>query len=141
MGVGWLLGRPFLLLTTIDPDGRPRRSVIRYGFAGGNFYAPADGGPWQTDLAARHTCTVQAYPGPKGVAARVIEDGPGRAEAMAVLRRERPRLAGRLGEPDPIYVFAPTGERVPEMLPPDLVWAWVPAVATVALARRAMRRS
>jgi hypothetical protein len=137
LGLGWLLGRRFLVVTTVAADGRLRRSVVRYAFAGGNFYVPADGGAWQDDLESKATSTVQAYPGPKGVTGRRADDARDREVAAAVLRRERPGPAARLEPEDAIYVFTPTGDRVPEMLPPDLVWVWGPLlISGLTLLRR-----
>lgn len=114
VGLGWLVGRWWLLLTTQRSDGSHRRTLLPYRYGGGNFYVPA-GGPWMDDLASRRTATLQAHPGPLSVRGRLITD----PKEEAVARSLCPIPA------ENVVVLEATGEPGPQMLPPDYAFAWV----------------
>lgn len=121
LGLGWLLGRRRVLLTTQDRTGSVRRSLVRYRFYAGNLYLPTDAAAWETDLGDVPRATAQAHPGPLGVRCRQ----PTTAE-------QRSLGGGRW------IVLEPTGEPVPPGVEPDLTWVLVLAalVAVVAMAAR-----
>ncbi len=126
IGLGWLVGRWWLLLTTQLPDGSQRHTLLPYRFGGGNFYVPGDG-PWMADLDKR-TATIQAHPGPRSVRGRVITD----PKEEAVARSLGPIPARQ------VVVFEATGEPAPAMVAPDYVWVWA-FVPTLWWARRRLR--
>jgi len=123
LGLGWLVGRHRILLTTAN-----RRVVVPFRFFVDTFYVRRVEAPWIDDLAATPTATVQAWPGPRPVRVRPIED-PEEAE-----------LAGRLwGDDVPVLALSPTGQRTPDMTAPDLMWVWPAALVALWAARRLWR--
>lgn len=120
LGLGWLIGRYRILLTTAQ-----RRAVLPYRFFAGTFYLLEKAEPWVNDLAASPQAMVQAAPGPRAVRARPIDDP------------EELSLARRLWNTEaPIVALSPTGQRTPGITAPDLLWVWpVAAVAVLALRR------
>ena len=123
LGLGWLIGRHSLLLTTQDRAGAVRRTLLRYRFYAGNLYVVDDGSPWVADLTEVPRATAQAHPGP-----------------LAVKRREpSPEEILVLGDGSWL-VLEPTGEAVPPPVEPDLVWVWaLPAIPLVGLVLRRRR--
>lgn len=112
LGLGWLVGRRLLLLTTAE-----RRVAVPFRFFAGTFYVPLTSRPWVADLERSPAATVQAWPGPRSVRARPITD------------TDEAELARRLfGHRGPVLALSPTGQRTPDMTAPDLVWVW-PALA------------
>ncbi|RPI20152.1 MAG: hypothetical protein EHM57_08585 [Actinobacteria bacterium] len=123
LGLGWLLGRGNVLLTTQDRAGVPRHSVLPFRFYEGNLYVTDDGSPWVADLGAVPRATAQAHPGP-----------------LAVRRRDpTPEELLALGEGSWL-VLEPTGEAVPAAVEPDLVWVWALLAVPAALAILRRRR-
>ena len=110
LGLGWLLGRRRLLLTTQDRSGAIRRSLVPYRFYAGNLYVPARE-PWEADLEAVPRATAQAHPGP-----------------LAVHRRQASYAERRVLGEGRWIVLEPTGEPVPMGVEPDLLWVWLLAV-------------
>jgi hypothetical protein len=123
LGLGWLLGRRHVLLTTQDRVGNLRRSVVRYRFLAGNLYVIDDASPWVLDLDQVPRATAQAHPGPLAVRRR-----PPTAVEMGVLGRGH------------WIVLEPTGEPVPPGIEPDLIWTWGAIAVAAALAGAAGRR-
>lgn len=123
LGLGWLLGRRWILLTTQRAGESPRRTISEYRFYDGNFYVgPGDLG---AEFAPPTRAMLQAHPGPLGVRSR------------GATERETSVLGAG------VIVFEPTGEPVPPLVEPDLVWLWaaVPlAVAALGLVARRARR-
>jgi len=131
LGLGPLLGRRVLLLTTRDGSEGRRRTVLPYRSAGGTIYLLArdpDTG-WRRDLAARPDATIQAAPGPRGVTARAVT-APAEASGAAGLFARRP--------PADLIALEPTGRPTPPMTPPGLVWLW-PALAALLALRAVIR--
>lgn len=109
LGLGWLLGRRWVLLTTQQPGDELRRAISEYRFYDGNFYLES----WPDAAATR--AMLQAHPGPLGVRMRPATD------------RERTVLG------DGVIVLEPTGEPVPALVEPDLLWVWGLLAAAAAL--------
>ncbi len=106
-GLGWLVGRRWLLMVTTDAAGAgTRASVHRYRLEDGAVVVPAEPAPWLDDLAAKPVATIHAHPGPLTVAAEL------RAEDV---------------------LLTPTGRQAPPAVVPDLNWV-LPVFAVVALA-------
>ncbi|MBT8198648.1 MAG: hypothetical protein KJP12_05760 [Acidimicrobiia bacterium] len=119
LGLGWLVGRRFVLLTTSTQESE-RLSVLPYAFAGGTFYVPADpGAPWVGDVAAKPQALVQAAPGPRGVRARPVT----RPDELTAARQA-------LGVSGDVMALDGSGDPSPMMTPPDLAWVW-PVAAVV----------
>lgn len=117
LGLGWLAGRKWALLTSLASDGSVRHSAIPYVFGDGNIYLHSDRA-FAADLRQTPRALVQAAPGPLGVRSRP----PTPDEVVAL-------------PPGDWIVLEPTAEPVPDMVPPDLVWLWPVGVAIgVALA-------
>jgi hypothetical protein len=110
-GLGWLVGRRWLLMVSNDAAGAgTRNSVHRYRLEDGAVVVPAQPAPWLDDLAARPVATIHAHPGPLAVAADL------RAEEV---------------------VLTPTGRQAPPAVVPDLNWV-LPVVVVASLALRAL---
>lgn len=120
LGLGWLIGRYRILLTTAQ-----RRVVVPYRFFAGTFYLVATAEPWVGDLAASPQAMVQAAPGPRAVRARPLDD----PEELALARQLWQRQA-------PIVALSPTGQRTPPITAPDLLWVWPTAAAALLMLRR-----
>ena len=108
-GLGWLVGRRWLLVVTTEAEGAgTRTSVHRYRLEHDAVVVPSEPAPWLDDLAAKPVATIHAHPGPLAVAAEL------RAEEV---------------------VFTPTGRQSPPAVVPDLNWV-LPAVAAGLAAAR-----
>jgi hypothetical protein len=108
LGLGWLVGRHRILLTTAN-----ERVVLPFRFFAGTFYLRRVEASWVNDLASSPPATVQAWPGPRSVRARSIED----PEEVTLVKH----LWGGDG---PVVALSPTGQRTPDMTAPDLLWVW-----------------
>ncbi|MEE8330909.1 MAG: hypothetical protein V3R84_03980 [Acidimicrobiia bacterium] len=123
LGLGWLVGRNRILLTTAN-----RRVVLQFRFFADTFYLRRVEAPWVDDLAATPTATVQAWPGPRPVRVRQIDDS------------EEAELVGRLwGDGGSVIALSPTGQRTPDMTAPDLMWVLPTALVILVAARRLTR--
>ncbi len=159
LGLGWLIGRRLLLLTTVGRrSGEPHRVVVGFQFRAGTFYvisAAGSGTDWYRNLMARPPATIQAWPGPRSVRARRLSE-PAELAAMYRIWRERvPGTMARFLESAGVddreqavresgrrlhwVALEPTGQKTPEMTPPDLIWVW-PAAVLAALLYRVLRR-
>jgi hypothetical protein len=123
LGLGWLVGRHRLLLTTAE-----RRLALPYRFFAGTFYLVRTEEQWATDLDRHPAATIQAWPGPRSVRAREVTD-PDEVELVARL----------WGQDRPVIALQPTGQRTPEMTPPDLIWVWPILFVAWLVARRVAR--
>jgi len=121
LGLGWLVGRRWLLVTTTDV-----RAAVPFRFFAGTFYLRAADAPW-LNAAREPAVTIQAWPGPRSMKVRGLE-----ADEEAV-------AAGLWGDDDELIALSPTGQRSPEMLAPDLIWLWPVALVVLLLGRRLLR--
>ena len=119
LGLGWLIGRWLVLITTAET-----RVAVPYRLFAGTFYVERTDAPWVADLDRSPPATVQAWPGPRSVRARPVRDD------------ERDLTRRLWGRDLDLIALDPTGQRTPEMAPPDLVWVWAVAAAVVVVARR-----
>lgn len=124
LGLGWLVGRRMVLLTTSQ-----RRVVVPFRQFAGTFYLRKDGSAWVDDLAASPAVTIQAWPGPRSVRARTLES-----------TQERRLVTELWGDDSEVVALSPTGQRTPDMTTPDLVWVW-PLLALLMVARRILGSS
>ena len=115
VGLGWLVGRRWLLMVTSIPEGGAgtRTTVHRYRLEDGAVVVLSEPAPWRDDLAAKPVATIHAHPGPLAVAAEV-----GAEEVL----------------------LTPTGRQGPPAVVPDLNWV-LPAAAVGLSALRFSRRS
>lgn len=141
LGLGWLVGRRYLLLSTTGGDAE-RRTLLPYVLAAGDVYLTAAGGePWLDDLGRTPRATVQAGPGSKGMRGRRLTDAA-EVRHAAALHAAHPRAGPRLvrlrarGVEPVLVVLEPTGQITPGIVTPDLVWLWGAAAALVVLRRR-----
>lgn len=158
LGLGWLVGRRYLLLTTSDRTDGVRRVLLPYQFAGGNLYVISASGdePWFHDLRTTPRATIQAAPGPRSVVAHRIDTPDDVREVYDLYARRDPtRLRSSLsaaGFPEDReaaaagggrlhwLVFQPTGSPTPPMQPPDLAWLFPIGVLGAAIWRLIARR-
>ena len=106
IGLGWLVGRRFVLLSTSAPQGVIRRTLVPALYDGADvLVAGLEGAHWQEDLAAKPVANVQAHPGPLAARLEPVADGP------AV-----PGVTW--------YRVQPSGGIAPEMVGPDQAWVW-----------------
>jgi hypothetical protein len=122
LGLGWLIGRWLLLVTTTD-----HQAAVPFRLFAGTFYLRAADVPWLD--GAEVSATVQAWPGPRSVKTREMD-----IEEQAV-------AAQQWDAADDYVALSPTGQRSPEMVPPDLVWVWPVALGLWWLVRRTYGRS
>jgi hypothetical protein len=113
-GLGWLVGRRFLLMVTTTPESGAgiRTTVHPYRLENGTVVVPSTPAPWLDDLAAKPVATIHAHPGPLAVSAELGADE---------------------------VVFSPTGRPAPPPIVPDLNWV-IPVVVVAILALRALVR-
>lgn len=135
LGLGWLVGRWFVLLTTTAGKDRVERTIAPYVFAGGRLFvvAPARSG-WPSHVARRPVAEAQASVGPLPVRARRVDEDE-RAAVAALFAGRAPDLAATA--PQDWWVLEATGDRAPEMLAPDLLWVWFAAAASWLVLRMA----
>lgn len=116
IGLGWLVGRRFALVSTQTPEGAIRRTLVPAHIVGGDvLLAGLEGAHWQTDVVARNVATVQAHPGP--LAARVEPVGDGTDDTVETHW----------------HIARATGAPAPAMVGPDQIWLWgiVPGLAVM----------
>lgn len=146
LGLGWLVGRYVLLLTTVGREsGKLHRVPVSFLFRGGTFYVRSTTGKhadWYRNLEARPVCTTQTWPGPKAARARPITAPEEAAEVAARFDRERPRFGccAPSSEESMWVALEPTAQNAPGMLEPDLIWAW-PVAAALGLVWSRRRRA
>lgn len=106
LGLGWLAGRRYVLLSTTAPQSAIRRTLVPAHIIGGEILlAGLEDAHWQEDVAVRPVANVQAHPGPLAARIEPVDDGP---------RTDGVRW----------YRATPTGGIAPDMVGPDQVWAW-----------------
>lgn len=142
LGLGVLVGRLFMVLTTIGrKSGLPRRTAIEFHEFEGKPTVMSGWGTktdWYRNLQAYPLATVQTWRGARSVRARRItsEEELRRAFAWAQTNptmRRMMKLAGFQMGPEQfiaekdrftVVTFEPTDEPTPPPLRADLVWVW-----------------
>lgn len=118
IGLGWLVGRRFVLLGTHSPSGGVRRSLVPFVMFRGDLYLAAHpGAHWVDDVTRRPVANAQAHPGP--LAVQVAPVDPDDAALLGDLETLAPDLTTERW-----FRATSTGDVVPEMVPPDHVWVW-----------------
>lgn len=113
LGLGWLAGRRYAVLTTTGPDKHVTHSVTPLRWRAGEIIVPIEheSERWVRHLTERPVAMVQAAPGPLSA------------------------VAERRGD---AFVFRPTGQPAPYPVDSDLIWV-IPAVIAVLIALRLFR--
>ena len=116
LGLSWLVGTRWLLLTTTTGEADAvRRTAVRYRWRGGELCVrDRPGAGWADDLRSQPVAMAQAAPGPLAVAAAFHDDGT--------------------------VTLPPTGRPAPVPVVPDLLWVYPVAVIVPAAIRLATRR-
>ncbi len=160
LGLGPVVGRPFVLLTVTGRSSRvPRRTPLTPHVVGGQMYlwCPYGGrAQWYRNLTTNPVATVQSRRGTLVVRAVSIEDDAEAVEVVSELRRfDAPRLRryldseGIADAPEDIAEnkhrlhvrrLDPTPEQGPPALRADLAWLWIAPVAVAALSVALRRR-
>lgn len=112
LGLGWLLGRHRLVLTTGTIGGEQlTRTVLPFSWNCGVLSVRCDGDePWATELSRRPVAMAQAAPGLLAVTSLRTPEG---------------------------FDLAPTGQPSPPPVMPDLNWVWLVLVVVLVAVRRA----
>jgi len=159
LGLGPILGRVFMLLTTWGrKSGLPRRTVVEYHTLDGKIYAPCAFGPkadWYKNIVANPRVTVQTARGIQSMIATRVTDDEELLAVYELFRRRDPILldaylrsldirsdpADVMAKKDRIYWirFEPTDEPTPPPLEVDLAWIW-PVMLLLMLGMRCLRR-
>jgi len=150
LGLGRLVGRPLMLLTTTGrTSGRPRHTPLAAHRMGGRTYAwcPYGGrGHWYRNLTANPVVTVQTAEGARSARAVRIDDDAEVADLYGLLKGFDAALLHRYLESEGIadsvsdvvankgrlhlVRLAPTLGPGPDPLKADLPWVWaLPAFA------------
>ena len=158
LGLGPLIGRAFLVLTTRGHrTGFPRHTVLLFWELEGLFYVAAAYGhrsQWLRNLQSDPRVTVITAGGRRSCTARPLTDP---AETAAVVRRLRKHSVMRaylasqgvgahersledLNSRLLLVALEPTHKETPASVEADLVWVWAlaaPAALAIGLLRRA----
>ena len=142
LGLGWLIGRIFMVLTTLGRrSGQPRRTAIEFHTVAGRTYifaawAEAD---WYRNLLADPRVMVQTASGSMPARARRVTDD-GELSSLFDMAARNPviRAMARAGgwkltreaflaEKDRwiLIAFEPTRDEVPPAQRADLAWLWL----------------
>jgi hypothetical protein len=106
IGLGWLVGRRFVLLSTSAPQGVIRRTLVPALYDGADvLLGGLEGAHWHDDIATKPVANLQAHPGPLAARLTPTTDGP-----------PTPGVTW--------YRAAPSGGIAPEMVGPDQAWVW-----------------
>lgn len=106
LGLGWLLGRRFVVITTGGVGAAPvLHSVARFSWDRGEIVVPITdpGAAWLAELDSKPVAMIQAAPGP---------------------------LASRAERHDGSVRFRPTGQPAPLPVDSDLLWV-LPSLAVL----------
>ncbi|MFZ5881910.1 MAG: nitroreductase family deazaflavin-dependent oxidoreductase [Chloroflexota bacterium] len=143
MGLGFIVGRLFMILTTVGRrSGQPRRTVIEFHEFKGRKYIFSGWGTntdWYRNIEAHPHITIQTWRGAERVLAhRLVEDGElAQAFEFAMSNPTMRTVFKSLGfemtveqflaqrERFTFVTFDPTDQSTPEPLQPDLVWLWL----------------
>ncbi len=161
MGLGTLLGRRFVLITTrVRQGGLPHRVVLEYGALRGKLYVISGFGSqaeWHKDLSTDPYVMVQTWQGPEPMRAHCVTDDVEIRDVCTLFMRQNPLFFRRYllslsagsdsieevmayKERLAILRFDPTDEEVPPPLEADLVWVWPLLAAVLGGLAWAMRR-
>lgn len=111
LGLSWLVGNRYLLLTTGGEADTVRRTALPFRWVGGELCVGEQPGTgWVDDLRRRPVAMAQAAPGPLAVAAMFHGDGT--------------------------ITLPPTGRPAPVPVVPDLLWVYPVAVSVMGLSAR-----
>ena len=154
LGLGFLVGRLFMVLTTVGrKSGQPRRTAIEFHeFKGRRYVFSAWGtkADWYHNIQSNPLTTIQTWRGAESVQARRLTSDPELTEAFEFAMsnptmRTVMRSAGFdltlkqfLAEKDrfTFVTFDPTDQNTPEPLHADLIWVWIillPALLIIGL--------
>ncbi len=114
LGLGWLIGRRLLVLTTGTAGGEQlTRTVLPFTWHRGVLSVECDGTePWVAELTRRPIAMAQAAPGLLAVTSVRTPSG---------------------------FDLAPTGQPSPPPVMPDLNWVWLLPVLALVVRRRLRR--
>ena len=119
LGLGWLIGRRLVLVSTHSPQQAIRRTLVPgYIVDGDILLAGLADAHWHDDVDTRPIANTQAHPGPLAVKIRPVNND----EATDGVRW---------------YLATATGGVAPDMVPPDKMWLWALVPIAWWLARRA----
>lgn len=142
LGLGWLLGRWFVLLGTTAASDTTRRSLVPFFEHRGNILllAPPDAA-WTADVARSRIVQIQAQPGPLGSVIRPIDPSE-EDRVLALGMALAPDLART--KTGTWYVARASGDRPPPIEDPDLMFLGLglcaaAAATTVSALRRLLR--
>jgi deazaflavin-dependent oxidoreductase (nitroreductase family) len=142
LGLGFLVGRLFMILTTIGrKSGRPRRTAIEFHQYKGRRYVFSAWGTkadWYRNIEANPWTTIQTWRGAESVIAHRITSDTELAEAFAFAMSNPSMrmvmksagfnltLEGLLAQKErfTFVTFDPTDHSTPEPLRSDLAWVW-----------------
>lgn len=142
LGLGFFIGRLFMVLTTIGrKSGKPRRTAIEFHEFEGKPTVMSGWGTrtdWYRNLEANPLATVQTWRGVQSVRARRIESEEELRRAFEWAQsnptmRQMMKFAGLEMTPEQflaererftLVTFEPTDEPTPAPLRADLVWVW-----------------
>jgi deazaflavin-dependent oxidoreductase (nitroreductase family) len=154
MGLGFLVGRLFMVLTTTGRKSRlPRRTAIEFHAHKGRKYvfsAFGEKADWYKNIQADPRVTIQTASGTEPMIARRITDDGKLAEAFELVASNptmrrwiqvigfQLTLADFLAKKDSLYLvtFDPTNEPTPPPLEADLRWVWLVVVGLGILVHR-----
>jgi hypothetical protein len=120
LGLGWIVGRRFALVSTQTEQGTIRRTLVPAHIVEGDILlAGLEEAWWQQDIALKPVATVQVYPGPLSARIAPIDEVP---------------------RPDGVrwHRATATGGVTPAMVGPDQIWMWA-AVPFLWRLRRTQR--
>ena len=113
LGLGWLVGRRYVVITTEGAGKEPVHHVSRFTYRDGEVIVPVDdeGTPWLQNLGTKNVAMLAAAPGP----------------LSSVAERRNGSVA-----------FRPTGHPTFYPVDSDLIWV-IPVVAFGMLLARRLR--
>ena len=143
LGLGFLVGRLFMILTTVGrKSGQPRRTGIEFHEYKGRRYIFSAWGKksdWYRNIEAHPYITIQTWRGSESVLARRITSDVELAQAFAfAMSNPSMRMVMKSAgfgqtleqflaqkERFTFVTFEPIDRPAPEPLPSDLAWVWV----------------
>lgn len=142
LGLGWLVGRLFMVMTTVGrKSGRLRRTAIEFHEFKGRKYIFSGWGTktdWYRNIQANPCITIQTWRGAESVIARRVTSNDELAEAFE-LAMSNPTMRAVIRsvgfdltleqflaqkERFTFVTFDPTDQPTPAPVEADLVWTW-----------------